>query len=81
MSTYSLLNAGRIVAGPDSIEQIAEIVKDYGASRVLIISDKGVARAGLIDRPKALLEAAGISDEFISYLHRTDARPIHFDKE
>jgi outer membrane protein TolC len=28
-----------------------------------------------------LLEAAGIS-EFISYLlHRTDARPIHFDKE
>ncbi len=61
MSTYSLLNAGRIVAGPDSIEQIAEIVKDYGASRVLIISDKGVARAGLIERPKALLEAAGIA--------------------
>lgn len=60
MSTYSLLNAGRIVAGPDSIEQIADIVKDYGASRVLIISDKGVARAGLIERPKALLEAAGI---------------------
>ena len=59
MSTYSILNAGRIVAGPDSIEQIADIVKDYGASRVLIISDKGVARAGLIDRPKALLEAAG----------------------
>ena len=28
-----------------------------------------------------LLEAAGISDEFISYLHRTDARPIHFDNE
>lgn len=61
MSTYSLLNAGRIVAGPDSIEQIAEIVKDHGASRVLIISDKGVARAGLIGRPKALLEAAGIA--------------------
>ena len=59
MSTYSILNAGRIVAGPDSIEQIADIVKDYGASRALIISDKGVARAGLIERPKALLEAAG----------------------
>ena len=61
MSTYSLLNAGRIVAGPDSIEQIADIVKDYGASRVLIISDKGVAGAGLIERPKALLEAADIT--------------------
>ena len=61
MSTYSLLNAGRIVAGPDSIEQIADIAKDYGASRVLIISDKGVARAGLLERPRALLEAAGIA--------------------
>ncbi len=61
MTTYSLLNAGRIVAGPDSIEQIADIVKDYGATRVLIISDKGVARAGLIERPKVLLEAAGIT--------------------
>ena len=62
MSTYSLLNAGRIVAGPDSIEQIAEIVKDYGASRVLIISDKGVARAGLIEAGEfcgVLLERPG----------------------
>lgn len=28
-----------------------------------------------------LLEAAGISNEFITYLHRPDARPIHFDKK
>ncbi|HJA98637.1 MAG TPA: TolC family protein [Candidatus Alistipes avicola] len=28
-----------------------------------------------------LLEAAGISEEFINYLHRDDARPIHFDKK
>jgi len=72
MSTYSILNAGRIVAGPDSIEQIADIMKDYGASRVLIISDKGVARAGLIDRPKALLEAAGIA---VSILDDTPPEP------
>lgn len=72
MSTYSILNAGRIVAGPDSIEQIADIVKEYGASRVLIISDKGVARAGLIERPKALLEAAGI---IVSILDDTPPEP------
>ena len=71
-STYSLLNAGRIVAGPDSIEQIADIVKDYGATRVLIISDKGVARAGLIERPMALLEAAGIT---VSILDDTPPEP------
>lgn len=27
-----------------------------------------------------LLEAAGVSDEFVSYMHRSDARPVHFDK-
>ena len=61
MSTYSILSPGRIVAGPGSIESIAEIAADLGANYVLIVSDKGVARAGLIDRPKALLEAAGIT--------------------
>ena len=60
MSTYTLLNAGRIVAGPGSIASINEVVADLGARKVLIISDKGVARAGLIEKPKAILEAAGI---------------------
>ena len=59
MTTYTLLNAGRIVAGPGSIESINEVVADLGAKKVLIISDKGVARAGLIDKPRAILEAAG----------------------
>ena len=61
MSTYSLLCPGRIIAGPGSIDSIADVVSDFAATRVLIISDKGVARAGLIDRPKALLEGAGVT--------------------
>ena len=60
MSTYTLLNAGRIIAGPGSIENIKDVVADSGASKVLIITDKGVAGAGLIAKPKALLDAAGI---------------------
>ena len=61
MSTYTLLNAGRIVAGPGSIASINEAVADLGAGKVLIISDKGVACAGLIEKPKAILEAAGVT--------------------
>lgn len=61
MSHYSILMPSRVVAGPGSIESIAEIVADFGVKRVLIVSDKGVARAGLIEQPKALLEAAGLS--------------------
>lgn len=61
MSTYTLLNAGRIVAGPGSVANITEIVAEIGAEKVLIITDKGVAGAGLIDKPKALLESAGVA--------------------
>ena len=61
MSTYSLLCPGRIIAGPGSIDSIKDVVSDFAATQVLIISDKGVARAGLIDRPKALLEAVGVT--------------------
>ena len=60
MSIYTLLNAGRIIAGPGSIESIKDIVADMGANKVLIVTDKGVAGAGLIAKPKALLEAAGV---------------------
>lgn len=59
-SIYSLLNAGRIIAGPGSIESLPEVVADFPAKKVLIITDQGVWKAGLIDKPKGLLEAAGI---------------------
>ena len=72
MSTYALLNAGRIIGGPGSIASITEVVADLGAEKVLIISDKGVARAGLIDKPKALLEAAGVK---VSVLDDTPPEP------
>jgi len=61
MSTYSLLSAGRTFGGAGSIEQIKAIAADLGATRALIISDQGVARAGLLRKPKALLEAAGVA--------------------
>ena len=72
MTTYSLLSAGRIFGGPDSIEHIKDVVADFGATRALIISDQGVARAGLIARPQALLEAAGVA---VTVLDNTPPEP------
>ena len=65
MNTYSLLNAGRVNAGPGSIDSLKEVVADFNARNILIISDKGVAGAGLIARPQALLEEAGASVSII----------------
>lgn len=64
MSTtpYALLNPGRVIAGPGSIEQLAELAQGFfQARRVLIISDKGVAAAGLVKAPQQQLQDAGLS--------------------
>jgi alcohol dehydrogenase class IV len=60
MGAYTLLNAGRIIAGAGSIESIKDVANDLGAKKALIVTDKGVAGAGLIAKPKAILENAGI---------------------
>ena len=57
----TLFNAGRIVAGPGSIDRLLDLVNDFGGRRVLIVSDQGVARAGLVDRPRQALIAGGIA--------------------
>ena len=72
MSTYSLLSAGRTFGGAGSIEQIKTVAADLGAKRALIISDQGVARAGLLTKPKALLEAAGVA---VSVIDSTPPEP------
>lgn len=69
---YTLLNVGRLIAGPDSIESLQDVVADFGATKVLIISDQGVSRAGLLERPKALLEAAGVT---VTVLDNTPPEP------
>ncbi|MDU2064943.1 MAG: iron-containing alcohol dehydrogenase [Sporomusaceae bacterium] len=56
---YTLFNAGKITAGLNSVESLAEIIKEETVKKVLIITDQGVFHAGLIDKPKAVMEAAG----------------------
>ncbi|SDE89168.1 iron-containing alcohol dehydrogenase [Sporomusa acidovorans] len=65
-SFYSLLNIRKIVAGAGSIAQIADVVADYEAKNVVIITDLGVWNSGLVEKPKALLAAAGINVHVIN---------------
>lgn len=64
--TYSLLNVGKLVAGFNSIEKLADEVKEFGVKKVLIITDQGVWQAGLIQKPQSILEAAGIQVHVIN---------------
>lgn len=63
---YSLLNIGKIVAGIGAVEQIGDIVKNFEVKKVVIITDRGLFEHGMIDKPKKLLETAGIFVKVIS---------------
>jgi alcohol dehydrogenase class IV len=69
---YTLLNVGRIIAGPGSLSTIQEIPAAYGAEKVLIITDQGVWNAGLIEKPKTILESAGFR---VAVIHDTPPEP------
>jgi alcohol dehydrogenase class IV len=47
--------------GAGAVEQVGEEAKRLGARRALVITDPGVARAGIAGRVRDLLEAAGIA--------------------
>nr|MBL0712263.1 iron-containing alcohol dehydrogenase [Desulfobacterales bacterium] len=57
----------RIVAGHDALEKIPDLLSRIGVRRPLIITDKGVSGAGLIDIMTAALQdrvaVGGIEDD------------------
>ncbi|MEW6718835.1 MAG: iron-containing alcohol dehydrogenase [Thermodesulfobacteriota bacterium] len=64
-ATYSLVNVRRMFAGPGSIEALAEVAAAQSAEKALILTDAGVWNAGLIGRPREILEGAGVRVEVI----------------
>jgi alcohol dehydrogenase len=50
----------RIVFGNDALERVGLLAHDFGASRVLLVTDPGIAAAGHPARALSILEAAGV---------------------
>ena len=50
----------RIVFGAGAIERLGEIVRQYGGTRVLLVTDPGIVAAGHAQRAQRLLAAAGV---------------------
>ena len=69
---YTLFNVGKIVAGIDSLQAIKEFAAEYDVKTALIITDQGVWQTGLVDKPRKLLEEAGVKVEII---HNTPPEP------
>jgi len=50
----------RIVMGPGAINQLADEVRALKAKKVLIVTDPGLIKSGLVDKAQAVLERADI---------------------
>jgi alcohol dehydrogenase class IV len=53
----------RILFGLNSLEQLGAEVRRLGDSKALVITDKGIVEAGLLEKTMAALESAGIEFE------------------
>jgi len=51
----------RLIYGNGALTRLGELTRELGASRVLIVSDPGIVKAGYTDRAQGALEAAGVT--------------------
>jgi alcohol dehydrogenase len=56
----SFQTAPRIVMGPGSLAQIVPNIERLGGTRIMIVSDPGLVKAGIVERLESLLREGGI---------------------
>jgi len=56
-----LVSCKKTLIGQDAINSVGGEAKKLGATKVLVITDPGVLRAGLIDKVLASLKGAGLA--------------------
>lgn len=59
-TTWTFHTAGQLLFGRDAALQLGEVVRSLGAGRCLVVTDKPLADAGVVDRVRSPLVAAGI---------------------
>lgn len=59
-STFTITPPGRIEFGRGSLDRLPEAVTSVGRSRAFVVTDRGIAAAGILDRVRAVLAAAGL---------------------
>ena len=56
--TYSV-NLPHLLVGVDTVAQVGELAKDLGSNRILIVTDPGVTKAGLLEKIQKSLKLLG----------------------
>lgn len=61
MQTFAFHAAKSVIVAPGAVGQLADHVRRLGARHVLVVTDPGVARAGLVEPVLAALRDAGLA--------------------
>jgi alcohol dehydrogenase class IV len=60
LKTYALSLPNTVIFGVGAVEMVAEKAKEFGKSKALVVTDKGVVGAGLLEKVLTPLEQAGV---------------------
>lgn len=60
-TTFTFHSAGQLIFGRNAVAQLGEVVQRLSASRVFIVTDAALVRAGVVERVCQPLAAAGIT--------------------
>jgi alcohol dehydrogenase len=72
MRPFDFYPRTRVVFGDKSLSRLGELATELGFTRTLVVADQGIVTVGLVDRARALLEAAGVA---VATFHAFDANP------
>src|SRR5687767_6271768 len=59
--TFDYKPRPRLVFGNDSVERVGELAREYGARKVLLVTDPGIVKAGHLEKVRGILEQAGLA--------------------
>ena len=59
----------RLVFGVDAVEKIGDLARELGGSRILLVTDPGLVKAGHAQRVQTLLEEAGLETATFDQVH------------
>jgi alcohol dehydrogenase len=62
----------RVVFGDGAFSRLGELARELSFTRTLVVADRGIVAAGLVQQAAASLDAAGVS---ASFFHDFDANP------
>ncbi len=69
MQSFEFQHRTRVVCGAQAIQRLGPLAKELGASRILIVSDLGVVKAGHFDKGLASIRKSGLEATAFHDLH------------